>query len=71
MICQDKFTTRYDGEFWVWDDAVKVGNKYYHASCYADAMKGQALAQAVASNGSKRGSARNTPEPSGVKRRKV
>ena len=25
----------------LWRDAVKVGGRYYHASCYRDVMKGR------------------------------
>jgi pre-mRNA cleavage complex 2 protein Pcf11 len=43
----------------VWMDTVKVGNKYYHASCYKEATAGRGMA---VRNGA-RSSNRATPEP--------
>ncbi|KAF2397298.1 hypothetical protein EJ06DRAFT_169920 [Trichodelitschia bisporula] len=41
-ICQEKFEVEWhkEEEQPVWKDAVKVGNKYYHASCYTEVSKG-------------------------------
>jgi len=37
-ICQEKFEMSYNQEVqdWVWQDAIQVGNKIYHASCFGD-----------------------------------
>ncbi|KAL1997120.1 hypothetical protein VTN49DRAFT_7985 [Thermomyces lanuginosus] len=37
-ICQEKFESTWSEEVqdWIWKDAVKVGNRVYHASCYAE-----------------------------------
>lgn len=42
-ICQEAFETGFNQEIqdWVWLDAMKVGNKIYHASCYADVKRGE------------------------------
>ncbi|KAF2417682.1 hypothetical protein EJ08DRAFT_70532 [Tothia fuscella] len=73
-ICQEKFEQEWNVELEqpVWKDAIKVGNKYYHATCYAEVTKGNAAARAAAvaatglggGIGSARGSARSTPESS-------
>jgi pre-mRNA cleavage complex 2 protein Pcf11 len=44
----------------VWKDAIKVGDKYYHATCYAEVKKGNAAAAALA--GPSGNSARSTPD---------
>jgi pre-mRNA cleavage complex 2 protein Pcf11 len=64
-ICQEKFEVEWHKELEqpVWKDAIKVGQKYYHASCYAEVQKGNAAAaSASAYVGSTRNSARSTPE---------
>ncbi|KAI1182329.1 hypothetical protein F5B17DRAFT_194691 [Nemania serpens] len=40
-ICQDKFETRWldDAQEFVWADAIKVGDRIYHASCHREAFK--------------------------------
>lgn len=40
-ICQDKFETRWldDAQEFVWADAIKVGDRIYHASCHQEAFK--------------------------------
>ena len=40
-ICQEKFEPSWKEETqdWVWMDAIKIGSKIYHASCYADLKK--------------------------------
>jgi pre-mRNA cleavage complex 2 protein Pcf11 len=40
-ICQEKFSPTYNLELqdWVWQDAIRVGGRVYHASCYADLKK--------------------------------
>jgi len=40
-ICQEKFESTWSEEVqdWIWEDAVKVGNRVYHASCYAEVTK--------------------------------
>ncbi|KAI1281829.1 hypothetical protein F5Y07DRAFT_353942 [Xylaria sp. FL0933] len=40
-ICQDKFETRWldDAQEFVWADAIKVGDRVYHASCHREAFK--------------------------------
>ncbi|KAJ5693302.1 mRNA cleavage factor complex component Pcf11 [Penicillium macrosclerotiorum] len=41
-ICQEKFESTWseDVQDWIWEDATKVGNRVYHASCYAEVTKG-------------------------------
>ncbi|KAI5800311.1 hypothetical protein DFH27DRAFT_77666 [Peziza echinospora] len=38
-VCKEKFETSWhaDAEEWVWMDAMRVGPKVYHASCYTEA----------------------------------
>ncbi|KAJ5136958.1 hypothetical protein N7448_005512 [Penicillium atrosanguineum] len=40
-ICQEKFESTWseDVQDWIWQDAAKVGNRVYHASCYAEVTK--------------------------------
>ncbi|KAE8145579.1 mRNA cleavage factor complex component Pcf11 [Aspergillus avenaceus] len=40
-ICQEKFESTWseDVQDWIWQDAVTVGNRVYHASCYAEVTK--------------------------------
>jgi pre-mRNA cleavage complex 2 protein Pcf11 len=67
-ICQDQFKQEYLNDEWVWMDAMIVGEKYYHASCYAELQKNISSTM------------RSTPEPvlgkrkaevSGVERTKI
>ena len=58
-ICTEAFEKAWDKEADrpVWTDCVKVGNRYFHASCYEDFSKASALARTGSASG------RNTPEP--------
>ncbi|PGH06339.1 hypothetical protein AJ80_08173 [Polytolypa hystricis UAMH7299] len=40
-ICQEKFESTWseDAQDWIWQDAVKVGNRVYHDSCYSEVTK--------------------------------
>ncbi|KAL2001122.1 hypothetical protein VTN02DRAFT_2208 [Thermoascus thermophilus] len=40
-ICQEKFESTWSEEVqdWIWQDAVKVGSRVYHGSCYAEVTK--------------------------------
>ena len=40
-ICQEKFESTWSEEVqdWIWQDAVKVGSRVYHASCYSEVTK--------------------------------
>ncbi|KAJ5216454.1 mRNA cleavage factor complex component Pcf11 [Penicillium cinerascens] len=40
-ICQEQFESTWseDVQDWIWQDAAKVGNRVYHASCYAEVTK--------------------------------
>lgn len=40
-ICQEKFVTKWldEAQEWVWTDALRVGDRAYHASCYAEVTK--------------------------------
>lgn len=40
-VCKEKFETVWhgDAEEWVWMDAVNVGGRIYHASCYSEVTK--------------------------------
>jgi pre-mRNA cleavage complex 2 protein Pcf11 len=40
-ICQEKFESMWSEELqdFIWRDAVKVGNRVYHASCYREVTK--------------------------------
>ncbi|KAI1083911.1 hypothetical protein F5B20DRAFT_357687 [Whalleya microplaca] len=55
-ICQEKFETRWldDAQEFVWPDAIKVGERIFHASCHKEATK---------DGGSTPMYARGTPEP--------
>ncbi|KAI0407040.1 hypothetical protein F4802DRAFT_555434 [Xylaria palmicola] len=57
-ICQDKFETRWldDAQEFVWSDAIKVGDRIYHASCHREAFKD-------GGGGGTPMYTRNTPEP--------
>lgn len=48
-IDQEPFKSEWSGEIqdFIWRDAVKVGDRYYHASCYKEAMKSKDVAPAV------------------------
>lgn len=65
-ICQEKFEMKWldEAQEWVWMDAVKVGDRVYHASCYGEATKGGGGAGAGAGGSNERSTpARGTPEP--------
>lgn len=70
-ICQEKFEQGWDEETQqpTWKDAVKVGNKYYHASCYAEVTRGAAAVPSAAMERTANSSARSTPDPVLGKRR--
>lgn len=55
-ICQEKFEMKWldEAQEFVWMDARKVGERIFHASCYAEATKDVSNAK------------RSTPEPAGV-----
>lgn len=40
-ICQEKFDSTWSEEVqdFIWQDALKVGERIYHASCHAEVMK--------------------------------
>ncbi|KFX94858.1 hypothetical protein O988_06113 [Pseudogymnoascus sp. VKM F-3808] len=38
-ICQEKFEMKWHDEEFVWMDAVKIGDRIFHASCHAEARK--------------------------------
>lgn len=40
-ICQEKFVTKWldEAQEWVWIDALRVGGRAFHASCYAEVTK--------------------------------
>ncbi|EFE44121.1 hypothetical protein TRV_01081 [Trichophyton verrucosum HKI 0517] len=40
-ICQENFESTWfeEAQDWIWRDAIKVGNRIYHASCYAEVTK--------------------------------
>ncbi len=40
-ICQEKFEMKWleEAQEWVWIDAVRIGNRVYHASCHAEATQ--------------------------------
>ena len=54
-ICQEKFEMKWldDAQEFVWMDAIKVGGRIYHASCYSEATKDEGNSQVK----------RDTPEP--------
>jgi pre-mRNA cleavage complex 2 protein Pcf11 len=57
-ICKEKFHSEWDEEKedWVWKNAIKVGNRIYHASCYAE-TRGKGVSSNTASRS-------GTPQPS-------
>ena len=63
-ICKEKFDSEYDEEKedWVWKNAIKVGGRIYHASCYAE-TRGNTMVGGifVGSNSTSRS---GTPQPS-------
>jgi pre-mRNA cleavage complex 2 protein Pcf11 len=48
-ICQEKFEQKWldEAQEWVWMDAVRIGDRVYHASCHAEATAGVAGAAAT------------------------
>lgn len=40
---------------WIWQDALKVGNRVYHASCYAEVTKDGSATSAAARAGTPSG----------------
>ncbi|KAK3985765.1 protein PCF11 [Cladorrhinum sp. PSN332] len=62
-ICRSKFDLKYldETEEWVWMDAMKVGDRIFHASCYAE-YQGTSAAAANAGAGGGGGGYRQTPE---------
>lgn len=40
-ICQEKFQTKWldEAQEWVWTDALRVGGRAFHASCYEEVTK--------------------------------
>jgi pre-mRNA cleavage complex 2 protein Pcf11 len=40
-ICQERFVPSWndDVQDWVWMDAIQIGSKVYHASCYSELQK--------------------------------
>ncbi|KAF2836922.1 hypothetical protein M501DRAFT_208487 [Patellaria atrata CBS 101060] len=38
-ICQEKFISSFHNDDWVWMDAVDVGGRIYHATCYHEVTK--------------------------------
>lgn len=71
-ICQEKFEMKWldEAQEWVWMDAVMVGGRVYHGSCYGEATKGGG-----SGGGNERGGtpvkATGTPEPSVLGKRKA
>jgi pre-mRNA cleavage complex 2 protein Pcf11 len=57
-ICKEKFNSEWDEEKedWVWRNAIKVGGRIYHASCYAETR----VKTGVGSNTASRSA---TPQP--------
>ncbi|KFY08795.1 hypothetical protein V492_05905 [Pseudogymnoascus sp. VKM F-4246] len=51
-ICQEKFEMKWLDEEFVWMDAVKIGERIFHASCHAEARKSY-----------QKGAGTGTPEP--------
>ncbi|KAI1388753.1 uncharacterized protein F4822DRAFT_256144 [Hypoxylon trugodes] len=62
-ICQEKFEMRWldDAQEFVWPDAMRVGEKIYHASCYKEAFKDGGNTPPIYTRG--------TPEPTTGKRK--
>ncbi|KAM7217765.1 hypothetical protein V8F06_006899 [Rhypophila decipiens] len=57
-ICQESFEMKWLDEEWVWMDAVKVGDRVYHASCHREAASSGGGGGAAGANNGKR----STPE---------
>jgi pre-mRNA cleavage complex 2 protein Pcf11 len=55
-ICQERFEMKWldDAQEFVWVDAIKIGDRIYHASCHTEAKK---------DGGSTPAYQRGTPEP--------
>ena len=70
-ICQEKFEQGWDEATQqpTWIDTVKVGDKYYHASCYAEVTRGAAAVSNVSVERTADSSARSTPDAVLGKRR--
>ena len=51
-IDQEPFKSEWSSDIqdFIWRDAVKVGDKYYHASCYREAVKSKDVVQTVRSS---------------------
>jgi hypothetical protein len=61
-ICKEKFHSEWDEEKedWVWKNAIKVGEKVYHASCFTE-TRGKL---GIIGDRSKTASRSGTPQPS-------
>jgi pre-mRNA cleavage complex 2 protein Pcf11 len=70
-ICQEKFEQGWNEETQqpTWQDAVRLGNRYYHASCYAEVARGAAAGSMATRQRTSNSSARGTPDPVLGKRR--
>ena len=60
-ICQEQFLKQYLNEEFVWMDAIEVGGKIYHATCYEEVYGAKAQAERK----------RSTPEPGVLGKRKA
>jgi pre-mRNA cleavage complex 2 protein Pcf11 len=56
-ICQERFEMKWldEAQEWVWMDAVKVGDRVFHATCHKEASRDRGSTPA--------GGSRGTPEP--------
>jgi pre-mRNA cleavage complex 2 protein Pcf11 len=71
-ICQEKFEMKWldEAQEWVWMDALRTGDRAYHASCYGEAM---GTSTSGGGDQAARGGtpARGTPEPGVLGKRKA
>ncbi len=72
-ICQEKFESVWSEELqdFIWRDALKVGNRIYHASCFQEATKDRENVSTPAVGGTGNNRARTTTPDSVLGKRKA
>lgn len=67
-ICQEKFESMWSEELqdFIWRDALRVGNRTYHASCYQEATKDRENVSTPVGGGNGNGNGNRTVTPDSV-----
>jgi len=76
-ICQERFVPSWndDVQDWVWMDAIQIGSKVYHASCYSELQKDGANTPRIATPdsvlGKRKAEAASSSNPSPAKKKEI